>query len=98
MTEVMRFVLAVFATYRLARIVAVDEIGHGWRAWLGKRAAGKPRYSPSWILAGVTGCAECAGVWIAFPIALVMQPANAGEFFLYWLAVAGFQVWLESKT
>lgn len=91
-------ILAIFANYRLAHIIATDEISQGIRLWIGKRAAGKPAYSPWWLLAGITSCPDCAGVWLAFPLAFLAGPQSVFEFVLLWFAIAGGQVFMECKS
>ena len=93
-----RTILAIFATYRLARIITTDEITQGIRAEIGRRASGKPKYSPWWLLAGMTSCPDCAGVWLALAGAMLMEPKSFREFVLSWLAIAGGQVWMEYQS
>jgi len=93
-----RLILAIWASYRLARVLAHDEITSGLRAWLGKRASGKPRYSSWWFISELVSCPECAGVWIAGGFALALSPIDMLEFVLFWFTIAGVQVFLENKT
>lgn len=92
-------VLSVFATYRIAQFVVYDDAPFALmkraKAWLGKKAAGARKYRIWWSLAELVNCPYCVGLWIALIIAVVLFP---NHIFLYWLAIAGGQSFLENLT
>ena len=99
MPDWLLFVMACFACYRLAELVAVDD-GPGdvllrMRAWLGAYDLdedGKPRTS---IGRGII-CPYCIGIWLAFGFAFVVAPLPVDwHLILWWLAIAGGQAFLQ---
>ncbi len=94
----LRFFLAGFAAYRLARLVTVDKITDGLRSWLGRKAAGKPKYHPRWLLAEVAGCPYCLGLWISLALAFWFHPVTPGQYLMFAFGIAGFQAFLEMHS
>lgn len=88
--ESLRWLLAAFAVYRLARLVGVDTLTGFVRDWAAKRAAGALPYSRAWLLAELLDCPYCLGVWLAIPVmALALWPTSPGDLFLVWLGLTG---------
>jgi len=95
-----RLILAAFAVYRLAGMVALDVGPFGvferLLAWAGRLAAGKPKYSAAWSLAEALNCPYCLGVWLAAPVwLLVRSKGKWSDFILGVFGVAGMQAFLE---
>ena len=82
-----RFVLAVFATWRVTHLLA-NEDGPGDVVFHLRRLLGE---SP---LGGLMDCFNCLSFWVAAPAALVVatQPLSWA---LAWLALSGAACWLE---
>ena len=81
-------ILAVLACYRLARLVAYDDIF----AWL--RNAVKPESA----LGKFFSCPYCVGVWFALPLVfLVGLNTQWALLILLILGIAGAQDYLESS-
>jgi len=86
-----RFVLAVFATWRVTHLLALED-GPGdvvfhLRRWVGD--------SP---LGGLMDCFNCLSFWVAAPAALVVATrplAQPLDWALAWLALSGAACWLE---
>ena len=96
MPSLLRFALAVFACYRLAQLVALDDgpyqIFKRVRSELGWRAAeGNAFWSNS---AELFHCPFCLGVWFAAPLALFVG-SGIIEVVIAWLAIAGAQAFLQ---
>lgn len=97
MLDLLRFVLASFACYRLAELVTVDD-GPGdvllqIRARLGAYDLdddGRPATS----LGRAIICPYCVGIWLAFFIAFAVGPLD-WQLLLWWLAIAGGQAFLQ---
>ena len=90
------FVLAAFACFRLAELIAVDD-GPGdvllWmRAKLGAYDLGEDG-QPQTNLGRAIICPYCIGIWIAAGFALALWPI--GWFPMVWLAIAGGQALLQ---
>ena len=91
-----KFLLAVFACYRLAQLVAIDDgpyiIFDIFRKELGKRAADGDAL---WVnLAELMICPFCLGLWFAAPLALFVG-SGIIEIVITWLAIAGAQSFLQ---
>lgn len=86
----MIFLLQVFAVYRIARLVSIDngpfDCFLALRNLAGKAAA---RWTFTRTLADLVNCQFCVGVWVALLLALIFQ--NAYPIWLNWLALAGAQ-------
>jgi hypothetical protein len=89
--------LAIFATYRIARLVSTDTILNGLRNTVNRKAAEQNSgwyYFAEWI-----NCAHCVGIWIAFFIVIILSLYFRWGFLagmLMWLAIAGGQSFLWS--
>jgi hypothetical protein len=92
-----RFVIAVFACYRLAELITVDD-GPGdilltIRAKLGGYdldESGRPETS---LGRGII-CPYCVAIWIALGLAMILFPVGP-MILVWWLAIAGGQAFLQ---
>ena len=90
-------VLALIASWRLARLVAVDEITRPLREWIISKAGPE-----SQIAYGIT-CSWCASIWLSIPVAalVVYFPDNRGVWLgliaLAGSAVAGLMQGIEDR-
>jgi hypothetical protein len=82
--QLMTFVLASLAVYRLSRMLS-DEEGP-FSVFTKLRGIPKPE---TWIGRGLA-CILCLSVWIALPIALWID--WSGDWALTWLALSGVTV------
>ena len=85
----LRLILAVFAVYRLAQLVAIDDgpgdVFRRLRAWA----------ITGW-LAGLVHCVYCAGVWFAAIVgAWVLWPCGVSDTVLAIFGIAGAAAWLQ---
>jgi hypothetical protein len=100
------WMLATFATYRLAQLIALDDGPLDCLATLRGLTAynrkGKARAGQVWAsLRALVNCPYCLGVWFgAFTtmIACLILPMGFWTGVLFWLAVAGGQCALQSLT
>jgi len=83
----LRFVLAVLATWRVTHLLAYEDGPAGlmvrFRARLGRSFAGQ-----------LMDCFSCLSIWIAVPTALFVS-LKAPEWLMSWLAVSGGACLLE---
>lgn len=87
------WVLLALVVYRLAELIAIDQISQPIRAWVGRKAS----VSKVWkFIADLIHCPFCLGIWLAFPAAFLLQPIDFVWFFVYWISLAGAQTFLES--
>ena len=98
-----RLILAAFAVYRLAGLIALDSGPFGvferLRARAGRRAAGAPRYGLAWSLSEALNCPYCLGVWLAAPVWLLARSKNKWSCLtLGVLGVSGMQAFLEESS
>jgi hypothetical protein len=88
--DILLFVLQVTATYRIGRLIAIDNGPFDCflfvRLWLGRMAV---RNRVAKTLADLVNCQFCIGVWVALFLALIF-PVNY-PWILCWLAIAGGQ-------
>lgn len=86
----MIFLLQVFAVYRIARLVSIDngpfDCFLALRKLVGRMAA---RWAFTRTLADLVNCQYCVGVWVALILALIFR--NDYPVWLNWLALAGAQ-------
>lgn len=91
-----KFPLAVLACYRLAQFVSLDTgpgaIFKRLRRWSLTQQARRGGRS----LVEFLECPYCQGVWFAGALALWLQPASFLDWFVYSVAVAGGQAFLET--
>ena len=83
-------VLATFATYRLALMLATEEGPFEMCTRIRNLHT-----QDDWIGRGLR-CPLCVGFWIALVLAWVVAPAGAA--WLYWLGIAGAQTALTGVT
>lgn len=89
--------LAIFATFRLARLVAWDKVFDPLRRNLGIRASG----SKFWrFFADLAHCPYCLGIWFALLCAELLWTIEMTpqQFILTWLGIAGCQFILQHLT
>lgn len=104
----LRLVLAILASYRLARMISKEEGPHlplpmaeyqmGFFSWL-RMIAGAYDYGPDkrpeTNLGRGMDCPLCTGVYTsAFCLVLALFPSKLGDTFLGWLGISGAQVFL----
>ena len=96
MPSLLRYILAVFACYRLAQLIAIDDgpfrIFVDTRLSLGLRAANGGVSSRN--MAELVNCPFCLGLWFAAPLALFVGEGII-EIVIAWLAIAGAQAFLQ---
>lgn len=112
MSKYARIFLAIFATYRLASMIAKDE-GPYLGLWKSPRQVGifewiRTRLGvydygenglPETNLARGLSCPLCTGVYLSCAICLlVFAPSRVGDWFLAWMGISGAQVFLENLT
>lgn len=102
MSPNVRLLLAVFAVFRLARLIASEEgpggILEALRVKAGAADYGADGQPTSNLARGIT-CPYCVGVYAAALVALaVVKPTRAGDALLTWLGVAGAQSALEDAA
>lgn len=96
MSDLVRWILAALAVFRLAELVALDD-GPGrvfarLRAWAGCHPVDAVRET----LGALVQCPYCVGVWAAAVCAvLVLWPSRVGDIALAALGLAGAQAFLE---
>ena len=94
--DLIRLILAIFATYRLARGLSVDVIGNRIREGIGRKAAVASDHSFTWYAAELVNCPYCTGFWFAGVITLlILFPTAYSDFLLLWFGIAGAQAFLE---
>ena len=103
--NLLNLLIAIFATYRLARLIAIDEgpaidnkIGlfMKLRTRLGAYDLRPDGQAKGNIGRGIS-CVHCIGVWIALPMAILV---NGIEWYtlVYWMVIAGCSSFLWSLT
>lgn len=99
----LRLVVAALATYRLARLLALDEGPAGILKTV-RQALGGEDIDPETLQArtnlgrGVT-CPYCLGVWVAAALSLLsLFPSSLGDFFLTVFGLAGAQAYLQGNS
>lgn len=102
MSTSLRLLLAIFAAFRLARLIALEEgpggILEALRVKAGAADYGADGLPTSNLARGIT-CPHCVGVYAAALTALaVLYPTKAGDALLTWLGVAGAQSALEDAV
>lgn len=103
--SLLEIVIAVMTTYRVAQLIVVDDGPYGVfdrvRRWLGRKGAQAQR-DEKWTiwrnLAELVHCPYCVGVWIAAGVTWALGPADATEFIVIALAIAGGQAFLEAMN
>jgi hypothetical protein len=77
-------ILAILATYRIARLAAIEEGPFAIGEWVRNRWT-----QDDWIGRGLR-CPLCIGFWVALPAALAIAPGWT-VLGWYWLGIAGAQ-------
>ncbi len=98
---ILRLILASFATYRLSQLIAwdigPDKIFFNLRTIISEQS---DLHGGRWenIDEAIT-CPYCLGIWFAFGVLfLVKYPTKVGDFFLYWIGIAGMQAFMQGIT
>ena len=91
MTLELRLILAAFAVYRLAQLIAIDDgpldLFRRLRAWA----------ITGW-LGGLLHCPFCLQIWLALPLTLVATwPTAGGDLLLTFGGLAGAACWLQGS-
>jgi len=98
MSEWLNLVLLSLVCYRLARLIAIDEgpfeIFHLLRTISGAYDYGKNGKAITSLGRGIS-CPFCIGLWVALPLAFY---ANLSSWWLWWLAIAGLQSFLQGVS
>lgn len=89
------FLLITLAVYRLAQLIALDDISKPIRTFAGKRAGNSKIWK---FIANLLHCPYCMGIWFAFAGAWILQPDSLLSFIVIWLSLAGGQAFLESLS
>ena len=100
-----RVILAAFACYRLAQLVAIDDgpfyVFQRLRTFVGRKASAdclkEDRRACLWYnVAQLVNCPYCLGIWFALALApAVMWPTIIEDLALLVLGIAGAQCFLE---
>lgn len=96
-----RLILASFAAYRLAQLIAWDDGPDN--IFLRLRTITTElsnSHGGRWVnFNDALFCPYCLGMWFAFGmLILVKYPTKIGDFFLYWLGIAGMQAFMQGIT
>jgi hypothetical protein len=81
------YILAILATYRVARMLALEEGAFGLFEWVRVEIGGTNPES-TWLSRGLH-CPLCISFWIALLAALLLPFASWQIFVLSWLGIAG---------
>lgn len=86
-------IICAFVVFRLAELLARDEIAFKVREWAGVYELGE-NGEPVSFLGKLFSCPYCLGVWFAFMCALWFDPSKT--IVITWLAIAGMQAFLQT--
>ena len=87
------FLLLSLVCYRLANLIARDDIFHNFRILAGVYDYDK-QGRPVTFLGRLVSCPYCLGVWIAIPLAMIYSGIQWYSVII-WLAIAGLQSFLQ---
>ncbi len=96
-----RLLLAVFATYRLSQLIAwdtgPDKVFYNLREAINELSS---IHGGRWEnVDEAVNCPYCLGMWFAgLTLLLIKYPTKVGNYFLYWLGIAGMQAFLQGLT
>ena len=102
MSESVRIVLTVFAVFRIAALIAIDDgpfdVFLRIRSVAGVYQLGADG-RPARGVGRLVSCPHCIGVWIAFAVSpLIMFPSGIGDAFLTVFGVAGVASFVQSVS
>lgn len=96
MADLLTLVLAAFAVYRVAHMLALEDGPFDVFAKVRTRLGGDTQ--ATWLGRGVN-CPLCIGFWIALAASLIFFPlADWRTWLLTWLGIAGAAVAIEQGT
>lgn len=81
----LEIILAILATYRIARMIAIEEGAFGVFEWV--RSKVDPRQN-TWLGRGMN-CPMCISFWVALAFTFLIQVASLQLFLVTWLGIAG---------
>jgi len=95
-----RLLLAVFACYRLAQLVTLDDgpmfIFRDMRRQMNAVASRGGKFQKG--VAELLSCPYCIGIWLAFPCALAyLYPTGFVDIILLVVGIAGGQAFLQGR-
>jgi hypothetical protein len=82
------FVLASFASYRVAHLLARED-GPGALVYRLRQRLGASFFG------SLMDCMKCVSVWVAAPFAYFVAGAHVLDWFVTWLALSGCVCWLD---
>lgn len=89
---IVKLLLSILLTYRLARMVALEEGAFGIFHAIREKV---DPYQKTWVGRGVN-CPLCCGFWLAlFPAWYLTGFSSVDWFILVWLGIAGAQTYLQ---
>ena len=87
---VLRFVIAVLATWRLSRLLATER--GPWDVVVRVR-----RLADGTALGRLMDCFDCVSMWVAVPLALTVGVEGTLAIVATWLAVSGGAILVEQR-
>lgn len=95
-----RLLLSMFACFRIAQLIALDDgpfnIFSRFRAYLGVKASKSEGYTVVKSMADLVNCPYCLGVWASILMTfLVLRPTTPGDLFMLLLSISGAQAFLQ---
>jgi hypothetical protein len=87
----LRYVVAAFATYRVAHLIAKED-GPGAVLYRLRKRLGNGFWG------SLMDCFKCTSIWVAAPLACFVSMANAVEWAVTWLALSGGACFLDALT
>jgi uncharacterized protein DUF1360 len=91
----MNAIVEILATWRLARLVAEDEITRPFRVKVEKWAAGAPEFSLRERVETGINCPACMSVWAGAGV-LIATRSRVGRFLVGVLAASGAALTVEA--
>ena len=87
----LRYVIAAFATYRVAHLIARED-GPGAVLYRLRKRFGDGFWG------SLMDCFKCTSLWLAAPLACFVSMANPAEWAVTWLALSGSACFLDALT
>lgn len=99
--DVLLIVIAALASYRLSMLIALEDGPFDVLFTIRQKLGAYRRHQDGSVnpthIGKLLSCPYCIGIWVALVLALVLFPITAVTG-LYWFAIAGCQVFLESLS